>query len=298
MQLAPSLLPNIAFFDSGQGGLTIWETVVKRFPLLHTQYLGDNARLPYGNKGEDIITRYASEAALFLGRRNAQLMIIACGTASCVAARRLQHIFKFPVVGIVEGFCKFVGDMLTNKTQTVAVLATRFTIDSKRFEQELSAHGIQNIWARACPLFVPLVEEGIVTGPIADATCDMYLWDIPKHVGIVMLSCTHYPRLVHAIASSIARHTQRTVIYKTVDGDWTLHQNFTTSEEPIYLMDPSISIVQLVGDFLKEHAKQNLNTTGEQHILCTDSPKQFERAAKIFTNLELKDVEAVDLTVL
>lgn len=297
MSNSSSILPNIAFFDSGQGGLTIWETVVKRFPHLHTQYLGDNARLPYGNKGEDIITRYASEAALFLGRRNAQLMIIACGTASCVAARRLQHIFKFPVVGIVEGFCKFVSDMLSDKSQTVAVLATRFTIGSKRVVEELNAYGIQNVWARACPLFVPLVEEGVVTGTIADATCDMYLSDIPKDVRIVMLSCTHYPRLVHAIAHSIARHTQRTIIYKTVDGDWTLNQNFKENGDPIYLMDPSISIVQLVDTFLQEHPEQNLNTTGEHHILCTDSPKQFERAAKIFTNLELKSVEAVDLTL-
>lgn len=98
------ILPNIAFFDSSQGGLTVWENVLKRFPTLNTQYLGDNARCPYGNKSEETITRYASEAALFLANRNASLLIVACGTASSVAAKSFSIFLSSLLLVLLRAF--------------------------------------------------------------------------------------------------------------------------------------------------------------------------------------------------
>lgn len=289
------ILPNIAFFDSSQGGLTVWENVLKRFPKLNTQYLGDNARCPYGNKSKETITRYALEAALFLANRNAKLLVIACGTASSVAARELQQSFQLPIIGIVDGFCKFVSEILEDKSRTIAVLGTRFTIRSNRFNEELSNYSLNNVWTRACPLFVPLVEEGISNGPIVDATCDMYLWDIPEDTKIVMLACTHYPRLTLPIAESIERRLGKTVIYKTIDGDWTLKLGSKNITDPIYLVETSLPIVNYVSNFIFQNSLEKVLSHQEKRILCTDSPEQFESIARFFTSIPLPSVEAVEL---
>jgi glutamate racemase len=290
------ILPNIAFFDSSQGGLTVWENVLKRFPKLNTQYLGDNARCPYGNKSKETITRYASEAALFFANRNALLLIVACGTASSVAALELQHLFKLPIIGIVEGFCRFVAEILNDKSCTVVVLGTKFTVKSNRFNDELASNGIQKIWARACPLFVPLVEEGISKGPMVDAACDMYLWDIPEDTKIVMLACTHYPRLVLPIAESIERRLGRTVKYKTIDGDWILIIGKSNTIDPIYIIESSLPIVNFVSQFVLQNEFVNESLyKGEKRILCTDSPEQFESIARFFTSIPLPKVEAVEI---
>ncbi|KAB8029940.1 glutamate racemase [Fluviispira multicolorata] len=287
--------PNIAFFDSSQGGLTVWENVLRRYPNLNTQYLGDNARCPYGNKSAETIIKYAAEAALFLSNRNANLLIVACGTASSVAAKEIQKIFKIPIIGIVEGFCQFVGSILKDKSRTVAVLGTRFTIKSKRFKEELSFYDVNRVWERACPLFVPLVEEGISTGPMADAAADMYLWDIPEDTKIVMLACTHYPRLVHAIADSIERRLGKTIIYKTIDGDWVLKIGHKDESDPIYLVESSLPIVSYISNFLHKNNSTGLYSQGEKHVFCTDSPEQFESIARFFTTISLPKVEAVDI---
>jgi glutamate racemase len=292
------ILPNIAFFDSGQGGLTIWEAVLKQFPKLNTQYLGDNARCPYGNKSEDTITRYASEAVLFLSTRNVQLLVVACGTASSVATTHLQTVFKVPIVGIVEGFCRHVSELLQDKTRSVAVLATRFTIKSQKFKTELALWNIKNIWQKACPLFVPLVEEGISKGQIVDSICDIYLKDIPKDVKVIMLACTHYPRLAETLAEYLENHLNRSVIYKTVDADLVLSKRIKSHEDPIYLVDPSTSIIKYVEKFIEQNdPNHSMLFDHEQHILCTDSPEQFEKVSHVFTDIPLQNIQEVELSV-
>jgi glutamate racemase len=288
-------IPHIAFFDSGQGGLTVWESVIKCFPTLNTLYLGDNARCPYGNKSEDTITRYASEAALFLAGKGAELLVVACGTASSMSVPKLQKIFKLPIVGIVEGFCKVVAHMLDDKSRSVAVLATRFTIKSNRFSHELGMHGIAQVWQRACPLFVPLVEEGIQSGGLVDAACDMYLWDLPENVKIVMLACTHYPRIVRSLGESMERRLGRTVIYKSIAGEWILVRGSRVADDPIYIIDSSVFIVDFVDGFLNTHPLKDRLLSGYQKTYCTDSPQQFETVAKYFTSVTLPLVEAVEI---
>ena len=125
----------IAFFDSGQGGLTVWESVVLKHPKLNTIYLGDNARYPYGNKSAETVTRYASEAIMFLTAQSAEMIVVACGTASSVAVQKLQKIFRVPVIGIVEGFCAEAARL---NPRNIAVLGTRFTVASQRFVHVLA----------------------------------------------------------------------------------------------------------------------------------------------------------------
>ncbi len=287
---------NIAFFDSGQGGLTIWENVVKKIPTLNTCYLGDNARCPYGNKSEEIITKYTQEATNFLISENAKMIIIACGTASSVAANIVKKKHSIPIIGIVEIFCEYISTILQNKNLTVAIIATRFTIKSDRFVHELNKYNIKKIWTKACPLFVPLVEEGISIGNLADAACELYLWDIPSDTQIIMLACTHYPRLSLAIAKTVSKKLNRSVILKTHNGDWTLALIENQLRNPVYLVDASISVIDQIEKFIYQDDELLASVSHKKRkTYCTDSPSQFTSVAKYFSKLPLGNIEMVNV---
>lgn len=290
------MYPSIAFFDSGQGGLTIWENVVQHFPSINTLYLGDNARCPYGNKSSATIVRYTHQAAKFLEAQNAKLLIIVCGTASSVATQSVQNSVCIPVIGIVEGLCQYAASILEDKSQTIAVLATRYTIKSQKFQNELKLIDVHNVWARECPLFVPLIEEGISQGDIVTHACDLYLHDIPENVKVVVLACTHYPRIVNAIGQYLNHKTKRSVILKSYDGDIIVAKSTSHSyDTPIYLIEASTPIIKSVEQFLSE-SKQVFHTPALHRTLCTDSPGQFEQVANHFTKLSLPKIEHVEIT--
>lgn len=285
--------PNIGFFDSGQGGLTVWESVHARFPQLNTQYIGDNARHPYGNKGADTVTRYTSEAMVHLLNHNAEFIVVACGTASSVAVATLKKIFRVPIVGIVEGLCAEALKLARPGT-SVAVLGTRFTVASQSFEKELKRLGANSVWQKACPLFVPLVEEGVTPGPMAHAAAEMYLSDIPMDVSVVILGCTHYPRLAQSIADVVFKKIGRSVIYKSADGEWVMHGD-KEDAQPIFLVDSSMGIVNAVDDFLKGRKDSQQFMGSKQDFYCSDAPERFREVARLFTRKELPEVGLVRL---
>ena len=284
----------IAFFDSGQGGLTVWESVVGRHPHLNTIYLGDNARYPYGNKGADTVTRYASEAILFLAAQKAELIVVACGTASSVAVARLKQVFRLPVVGIVEGFCAEAATLAISGRR-VAVLGTRFTVASGRFEAVLKESGVENVWQRACPLFVPLVEEGVSRGEIAEAACRMYLSDLPDDVDVVMLACTHFPRFAGAIANTLGMLKNRSVVLRSAEGEITLFSSASGSHSPIVLLDSSASVLASVEAFLGSHGNSDEFQGSECSLFCTDAPARFAQVAQLFANKELPEPKLISL---
>ncbi|MEN9528498.1 MAG: hypothetical protein RI932_371 [Pseudomonadota bacterium] len=284
----------IAFFDSGQGGLTVWESVVSRHPTLNTIYLGDNARYPYGNKGADTVTRYASEAILFLAAQRAELIVVACGTASSVAVERLKQVFRLPVVGIVEGFCAEAATLVA-PDRRIAVLGTRFTVASGRFEAVLRQNGIAHVWQRACPLFVPLVEEGVSQGDIAEAACRMYLSDVPDDVDVVMLACTHFPRFAGAIARTLGELKNRSVILRSSEGDTQLFTRSSGNQKPIILLDSSSSIVTAVDSFLGTHPQPEEFHSSECSLYCTDAPARFAQVAQVFAQKVLPEPKLISL---
>jgi glutamate racemase len=287
--------PNIAFFDSGQGGLTVWEAVVRRLPSLNTVYLGDNARYPYGNKSADTVTRYSSDAAFFLSNHGASLIVVACGTASSVAVQALQRIFRVPIVGIVEGFCADAVS-LCGPDGTIAVLGTRFTVASRRFEEVLRSLNLApaRIWQKACPLFVPLVEEGISGGAMAEGACALYLSDIPDTTRVVMLACTHFPRLALCIATTLERRLGRPVIHVSADGQTTLRPG-TAGKDPIFLLDSSRAIVNIVDGFLATRPDRDAFLSSERRLFCSDAPTRFQEVAKLFASADLPTAELVQL---
>lgn len=284
---------NVAFFDSGQGGLTVWEAVVKRYPNLNTTYLGDNARHPYGNKSAETVTRYTAEALFYLIQQNAGFVVVACGTASSVAVEEMKHIFRVPVIGVVEGLC-LEAARLTLPTDTIAVLGTRFTIKSESYVRGLKAGGRNNVWSSACPLFVPLVEEGVTPGPMAEEAAALYLKDIPNNVKVVILGCTHYPRLAQSIANVLCRLVSRPVVYRSADGEQQLAGAEHNGKDPVILLDSFVGVLNEVSHFLGQQ-NESVYQTNEHRFYCSDAPQRFAEVAKVFTNQSLPDIQLVRL---
>ena len=191
----------IGIFDSGIGGLTVYQQIAALLPTENLIYLGDTARCPYGTKSRDVVTRYACENSDFLVERGIKLLVVACNTASAVALTTLQRRYAIPVVGVIAPGATAAAHVSRNRK--IGVIGTEATIASGAYTEAL--RGLDpavEIYTRACPLFVPLVEEGWLDNPVARATADLYLGSL-THSGIdtLILGCTHYPLLKDTIAA-------------------------------------------------------------------------------------------------
>ncbi len=182
----------VGIFDSGVGGLTVLRSIRERFPSLDIVYLGDTARVPYGNRSPDTVIRYSLECAGFLVEKEIDVLVVACNTASSYALDTLSRELFIPVVGVVSPGVKTALSMTSGR---VGVIGTSATIRSGSYQKALKRYGV-DVFAKACPLFVPLVEEGLVEGDIAERIVELYLKEL-KDVGVdtLILGCTHYPLL-------------------------------------------------------------------------------------------------------
>jgi len=189
----------IGIFDSGIGGLTVVREILRHAPDAAFVYLGDTARTPYGNKSPDVIRRYALEDAAFLVSQGATSIVIACNSASATAVEAIRG--AHPDLPVYDVITPAVQDALALAPESVAVIGTRATIGSGVYQKFLTERsGPPNVFAYACPLFVPLVEEGWLEGPIVDAVIASYL-DASRVQGVdtMILGCTHYPLLKRSI---------------------------------------------------------------------------------------------------
>lgn len=188
----------IGLFDSGFGGLTVLRELQRVLPSEHFVYLADNARFPYGTKGSATIQRYARECARFLVQQEVKLLVVACNTATALALSVLEAEFPIPVVGVVDPAARAAAALTKG---CVGVLATNATVATGAYERAL--HLIRpelHVVSQPCPLFVPLVEAGLVTGEIVDRVVELYLAPVAQaQVDTVILGCTHYPLLRGAI---------------------------------------------------------------------------------------------------
>ena len=195
---------SIGVFDSGFGGLTVLKALIQQTADADYLYFGDTARLPYGSKSAETVARYAVGACLFLEERGAQLLVIACNTATALALDQISSAANVPVVGVVEPGAESAA--AATRSGEIVVLATQATVSSHAYEKALRARSVA---ARemACPLLVPLVEEGWVNHPVTEQVARIYLNDAFADQGgsadVILLGCTHYPLLkplLHRIA--------------------------------------------------------------------------------------------------
>ena len=263
----------IGIFDSGMGGLTVLRALIGRLPNEHTVYLGDTARLPYGTKSSDTVARYAMQAAQSLITRRVKLLVIACNTASASALPALTEAFApIPVIGVIEPGAEAAVAAAPNGP--IAVIATEGTVKGGAYTRAIHAraNGIEVI-QQACPLFVPLAEEGLTSGEIARAVARHYLAPLksrsPK--GLV-LGCTHFPVLADVIAETMGPEVA------VVDSAATTAAAVETRLQEL--------------DLLRE-----TRSPASHQYLVTDAPERFARVGRLFlgTAIDPKAVELVDL---
>ncbi|UCD15425.1 MAG: glutamate racemase [Candidatus Omnitrophota bacterium] len=259
----------VGIFDSGVGGLTVLSEIEKILPYEDIVYFGDTARVPYGNKSESTIIKFSVENIIFLLDKKVKAVIVACNTASALALEYLRKIFNVPVTGVIESGASKA--LAVSKTANIGIIGTRSTVGSRSYEREiLKRNADAKVIAKSCPLFVPLVEEGLLRGKIAQEIIDMYLAEFKrKKVDTLILGCTHYPLL----KEEICRYLSNVVIVDSAK-EVALHTKTLLGEN----------------NFLNDSKEK-----GKQYFHVTDEPNQFIKLAKLFLKRDIRGVEVVNV---
>jgi glutamate racemase len=272
----------IGVFDSGVGGLTVLRALQAALPGEPTVYLGDTARVPYGTRSAATVVRYAQNCARTLVKRaDIKLLVVACNTVSAVALDALRADLPIPVVGVIEPGARAALATAGRLSACVGVLGTAGTVRSGAYPRALQALGHGGSTAAvACPLFVPLAEEGWTTGDVPRLVAERYLKDLPADVDVVVLGCTHYPLLAPVIAQALAAVRPGA---RVVDG--------------------AAATAADVGALLRERglAAPPASSTAPdapQRLFVTDAPEQMARLSGAFLGrdvaadaIELVDIE-------
>lgn len=183
----------IGVFDSGVGGLTVAREIMRQIPNEKIVYFGDTARVPYGSKSKDTVTKYSKQIVRFLRTQNVKAVVIACNTASAYALDEIEKEIDIPIIGVVRPGAKVAVEATRNGK--IGVIATEGTIHSQIYSTYIKQiNENMNVIGKACPLFVPLVEEGLLVDPVTDEIAMRYLSElIDRDIDTLILGCTHYP---------------------------------------------------------------------------------------------------------
>lgn len=183
----------IGVFDSGVGGLTVAREIMRQIPNEKIVYFGDTARVPYGNKSKETVTRFSKQIVRFLRTHQVKTIVVACNTASAYALDELEKETDIPIIGVVKPGAKVAADVTRNGR--IGVIATEATIGSRMYSKYITEMNRDvTIYGKACPLFVPLVEEGLWQDPVTDEIARRYLTElIDIDIDTLILGCTHYP---------------------------------------------------------------------------------------------------------
>ncbi|MCM1399296.1 MAG: glutamate racemase [Clostridium sp.] len=189
----------IGVFDSGVGGLTVVREIMRQLPSEDIIYFGDTARVPYGSKSKQTVLKYSKQIVRFLMTRKVKAIVVACNTASALALEDMRMDMEVPVVGVVRPGAKMAVEK--SKTKSVGIIATEGTVKSGIYTEYIRQIDSDiTVIGKACPLFVPLVEEGLIEDRITDDMVDRYLSELKAYnVDVLVLGCTHYPLLANPI---------------------------------------------------------------------------------------------------
>lgn len=185
----------IGVFDSGVGGLTVAREIMRQIPNERIVYFGDTARVPYGSKSPDTITRYSRQIIRFLKTKQVKAIVVACNTASAFALETIRPELDLPIIGVVKPGARVAAQ--TTKNGKIGVIGTEGTVRSEIYTETIHKENKDaQVMARACPLFVPLVEEGWIKDPVTVTVAERYLQPFKESdIDTLILGCTHYPLL-------------------------------------------------------------------------------------------------------
>jgi glutamate racemase len=268
--------PTIGVFDSGFGGLTVLKALLELIPDADYLYFGGTARLPYGSKSAETVARYAVEAAQYLEGHGAQLLVIACNTATALALDRITSAAHVPVVGVVEPGAEAAASVSKNKK--VVVIGTEATVSSHAYRKALQARGL-DAREKACPLLVPLVEEGWVEHAVTEQIAGIYLSEAFADgfgdADALVLGCTHYPLLRPLLRRVVPSH--------------------------VSIVDSAESTAHAVARHLRALLPASSAVLEERRALprlkffATDSVEKFRRLGERFLGHPIEEVQHVDL---
>lgn len=196
----------IGVFDSGVGGLTVAREIMRQIPNESIIFFGDTARVPYGSKSKETVTRFSKQIVRFLQTHHVKAIVIACNTASACALEELESEIDIPIMGVVKPGAKVAAEVTGNGK--IGVIATEATIRSQIYHQYIKElNGNATIYGKACPLFVPLVEEGLWQDPVTDEIARRYLTELVDcDIDTLILGCTHYPLIRSTIGRIIGEN--------------------------------------------------------------------------------------------
>jgi glutamate racemase len=265
----------IGIFDSGMGGLTVMRALKARLPGESFVYLGDTARLPYGTKSTDTVTRYAVQASAALMKHDIKLLVVACNTASAAAVPTLvEMLAPLPVVGVIEPGAQAAVAAVPDGP--IAVIATEGTVKGEAYPRAIQAlRGEMSVVQRPCQVFVALAEEGWTESLVTAAAAKLYLGSLFEGAAApdaIVLGCTHFPVLASAIRQVVG--------------------------EDVAIVDSAETTAAAVADALEAKGMSNeTGATSSMRFFATDSPERFARVGAIFLGrpIDVADVELIDL---
>lgn len=260
----------IGIFDSGIGGLTVLKEICKKLSNENTVYLGDTARVPYGIRSPETVTRYSMENTKFLSSKGVKMIVVACNTASSVSLEGIRNSVPVPFVGVIEPGAKAAVSATRNKK--IGVIGTEATIKSNSYARAIMK--IDNsieVFGMACPLFVPLVEEGWTEGKIAEMIAGEYLKEIKrKDIDTLVLGCTHYP-LLKGILSEVMG-------------------------ERVSLIDSAIETAREIEKILADLSLLNMSGGNVfREFYVTDSPDKFKAIGERFLGEPIYHIKKIKL---
>jgi glutamate racemase len=260
----------IGVFDSGVGGLTVVRALMERLPFENLVYFGDTARVPYGIKSTETIEHFTTEIAQFLLKQPVKMLIMACNTMAAVAAEKVRSLSPVPVLDVITAGAKVA--VATSQNQTIGVIGTPTTINSNTYPRHIHLLNPQaRVYSQACPLFVPLVEEGWLTHPVTRLTAKEYLQPIfVESIDTLVLGCTHYPLLKPLLLEVV--------------------------ENTLTLIDSAQSIADEAAATLTALQLLNLQRTNpDYHCFVTDIPLKFRTVGERFLGRNLQHLEMLQL---
>lgn len=259
----------IGVFDSGVGGLTVVKEIIDILPNENIVYFGDTARVPYGTKSPDTVTKYSMQNIKFLLTHNIKAIVVACNTASAVSLDFIKDKFDIPIIGVVEPGAKAAA--VSTKNKEIGIIGTQGTISSKAYENQvkkldstISTYGV------ACSLFVPLVEEGWFDNEITYKTAEVYLKELKsRKIDTLILGCTHYPLIIEVV------------------------RNVMGSE--VILINPAHETAKTLYNVLDEKGLSKTEGIGEYQFFLSDIGTKFEGIANNCLNKKIENIQKVDI---
>lgn len=262
----------IGVFDSGVGGLTVAREIMRNLPKEDIVYFGDTARVPYGSKSKDNIIRYSRQIIHFLQTKDVKAIVIACNTASALALDAVKDEFDIPIIGVVEPGARAA--LAVTETKKIGVIGTEATVRSSMYEQIIQ--GIEpevSVIAKACPLFVPLVEEGFKKHPVTDEIIDYYLASMKESdIDALILGCTHYPLLRSKIKEYVG--------------------------EKITLVNPAYETAMDLKNLLKECDMENPDIEGDHgsySFYVSDAADKFKQFANSILPYDIETTKQINI---